>query len=64
MTGPTIGGVLLQAGGWPLIFWMKLIVGLGVSLAVVRIFRGPGERRSEPFDGLVRWRFWWAIRRS
>jgi EmrB/QacA subfamily drug resistance transporter len=51
MTGPTIGGFLLQAGGWTWIFWMNFIVGLCVSLAVMLIFRGPGERRREPFDG-------------
>ncbi len=50
MTGPTFGGFLLQAGGWPSIFWMNFIVGLVVSLAVMKIFRGPGERRDEPLD--------------
>jgi hypothetical protein len=50
MTGPTIGGFLLQAGGWPWIFWMNFIVGAVVTGAVVLIFRGPGERRYEPFD--------------
>jgi len=29
---------------------MNFIVGMGVSLAVVLIFRGPGEQRYEPFD--------------
>jgi EmrB/QacA subfamily drug resistance transporter len=51
MMGPTIGGFLLQAGGWQWIFWMNFIVGLAVSLALVKIFRGTGERRHEPFDG-------------
>jgi MFS family permease len=50
MTGPTIGGFLLQLGGWQSIFWMNFIVGLVVSAAVVKIFRGAGERRVEPFD--------------
>jgi EmrB/QacA subfamily drug resistance transporter len=50
MAGPTIGGALLQVGGWPWIFWMNFIVGAGVSAAVMRIFHGPGERRAEPFD--------------
>ena len=50
MTGPTIGGVLLEAGGWTWIFWMNFIVGAGVSVAVIKIFRGSGERRSESFD--------------
>jgi EmrB/QacA subfamily drug resistance transporter len=52
MAGPTIGGVLLQAGGWRWIFWMNCIVGLAVSAAVIAIFRGSGERRKEPFDFL------------
>jgi len=43
--GPTIGGLLLHLWGWPAIFMMNFIVGLAVSCAVIRIFRGPGERR-------------------
>ncbi len=50
MTGPAVGGFLLQLGGWPWIFWMNFIVGFAVTLAVVKIFRGPGEIRYEAFD--------------
>jgi EmrB/QacA subfamily drug resistance transporter len=50
MTGPAIGGFLLQLGGWKWIFWMNFIVGLGVTIAVVKIFRGPGDRQREAFD--------------
>lgn len=50
MTGPAVGGLLLEFGGWAAIFWMNCIVGLGVTAAVVQIFRGPGEQRPEPFD--------------
>lgn len=50
MTGPTVGGFLLQIGGWTWIFWMNFIVGFAVSVAVVKIFRGPGSRRPEAFD--------------
>jgi EmrB/QacA subfamily drug resistance transporter len=50
MTGPTIGGVLLELGGWPWIFWMNFIIGSAVTIAVVKIFRGSGEQRQEPFD--------------
>ena len=49
-TGPTIGGILLELGGWRWIFWMNFIVGLAVSVAVVKIFKGPGKGRKEPFD--------------
>lgn len=52
MAGPTVGGVLLQAGGWRWIFWMNFIIGVGVSAAVIGIFRGPGERQAGPFDFL------------
>ena len=55
MTGPAIGGLLLHMGDWPWIFWMNFIVGFGVTVAVLRIFRGPGEIRREPFD------FWGAL---
>ena len=50
MTGPTVGGFLLQVGGWTWIFWMNFIVGFAVTVAVVKIFRGPGHRRPEVFD--------------
>lgn len=50
MTGPTVGGFLLHAGGWTWIFWMNFIVGFAVTAAVVKIFRGPGSRRPEVFD--------------
>lgn len=50
MSGPTVGGFLLQAGGWRWIFWMNFLVGVAVTLAVTRIFRGAGARRTEPFD--------------
>jgi EmrB/QacA subfamily drug resistance transporter len=50
MTGPALGGVLLHLGGWPWIFWMNFIVGFAVTVAVVKIFRGPGETRREVFD--------------
>ena len=29
MTGPAIGGFLLQFGGWPWIFWMNFLIGIG-----------------------------------
>jgi len=50
MTGPTIGGILLEFGGWSWIFWMNFIVGTLVTLAVGKIFRGAGQRRREVFD--------------
>jgi len=50
MTGPAIGGLLLQFGGWTWIFWMNCIVGFVVTAALLKIFRGPGERRRETFD--------------
>jgi len=50
MTGPAIGGFLLQAGGWPWIFWMNGILGLFVSVALIRLFPGAGKRTREPFD--------------
>lgn len=50
MTGPALGGFLVQLGGWPWIFWMNFMLGVAVTLAVLKIFRGPGERRLETFD--------------
>ncbi len=50
MTGPTIGGFLIQLGDWTWIFWMNFIVGVAVTAAVMKIFRGPGKRQREAFD--------------
>jgi EmrB/QacA subfamily drug resistance transporter len=50
MTGPTIGGVLLEFGSWPWVFWMNFILGAAIAFSVVKIFAGPGERRRERFD--------------
>jgi EmrB/QacA subfamily drug resistance transporter len=50
MTGPAIGGFLLEFGGWPWIFWLNFILGLAVSTAVLVIFRGPGDTSVEVFD--------------
>ena len=50
MTGPTIGGFLIQLGGWTWIFWMNFIVGVAVTAAVMKIFRGSGKRQPEAFD--------------
>lgn len=55
MTGPTVGGFLLQWGDWTWIFWMNFLVGFVVTLAVVKIFRGAGARQPEKFD------FWGAL---
>ncbi len=53
MTGPAIGGFLVQLGGWKTVFWMNCIVGFFISIAVIVTFRGTGELRREPFD-------WWG----
>lgn len=50
MTGPALGGFLLELGGWPWIFWMNFILGLVVTVAVLKIFPGPEETRFEVFD--------------
>jgi EmrB/QacA subfamily drug resistance transporter len=50
MTGPTVGGLLLQLGGWTWIFWMNFIVGFAVTVAVLKIFHGAGAQRREKFD--------------
>ena len=50
MTGPALGGILIEFGGWPWIFWMNFFLGLAVTLAVLKIFRGAGETRREVFD--------------
>ncbi len=42
--GPTLGGLLVQVAGWPLIFLVNLPVGLVGALAVARMPAPAGER--------------------
>jgi len=42
--GPTLGGLLVQVAGWPLIFLVNLPVGLVGALAVTRMPASAGER--------------------
>ena len=42
--GPTLGGLLVQVAGWPLIFLVNLPVGLVGALAVARMPASAGER--------------------
>ena len=46
-TGPSLGGVLVDAGGWRWAFFVNLVVALGVlpGAAAARRPRGPGQRR-------------------
>ena len=35
--GPTVGGLLVALGGWPLIFWINVPIGIIGSIAVARL---------------------------
>ena len=49
-TGPTVGGTLLHFFGWQSVFVLNFAIGVLVSAAVLRVFKGKEERKREPFD--------------
>lgn len=49
-TGPTFGGLILYLWGWRAVFLANCLIGIVISVAVFRIFKGREERRKEPFD--------------
>lgn len=49
-TGPSIGGLLLELGGWRTIFLTNLFLGLLITLAVFLILRGKEQTRPGSFD--------------
>jgi EmrB/QacA subfamily drug resistance transporter len=50
LTGPGIGGILVDRFGWPTIFWINVPIGVLAFLAgLVFLPKGSGRKR-EPFD--------------
>ena len=49
VTGPLLGGVLVDAGGWPWIFWVNVPVGV-VGLILAMIFVPKLEQTNRRFD--------------
>ncbi|MGE5398275.1 MAG: MFS transporter [Chitinophagales bacterium] len=51
LTGPSIGGFLVSAFGWPSIFLVNVPVGIAGFLLSVKVLPAfPGERPTGPFD--------------
>ena len=49
--GPALGGALIAASSWRLIFWFNVPVGIvGIALAATLIPRAPRERSEAPMD--------------
>ena len=52
-TGPSVGGLLIGLGGWRLIFWVNVPIGIITSLVVASIFpSGVSDERFQGFDWL------------
>ncbi len=51
ITGPALGGLILEYFSWRVIFFVNIPIGIGVTLAALRILRpSRGPRRPEPMD--------------
>ena len=51
ITGPALGGLILQHFSWRVIFYVNIPIGIGVTLAALRILQRLNEtRRPEPMD--------------
>lgn len=51
LTGPAVGGVLIERGGWPLIFWINVPIGvIGVVMGWLLLPNTKGSVKSGSFD--------------
>lgn len=50
LTGPGIGGILVEHFGWPTIFWINVPIGVLAFLAGLAILPKDSASRREPFD--------------
>ncbi len=50
LSGPAIGGLLLEHFGWPAIFWVNVPIGVAAFFAGWRILPKERSRVTEPFD--------------
>ncbi|MHB1344828.1 MAG: DHA2 family efflux MFS transporter permease subunit [Thermoleophilia bacterium] len=47
--GPTLGGLLIAAGGWPLVFLINLPIGIGAFVFALRVL-SPDKPQAQKFD--------------
>lgn len=50
LTGPGIGGILVERFGWPSIFWINVPIGIAAFVAGLAILPKDAASRREPFD--------------
>lgn len=53
LTGPAVGGVLIEHAGWPMIFWINVPIGVvGIAMGWLLLPAGRGSTRAGKFDTL------------
>lgn len=50
LSGPAIGGIVLEFTGWPALFLINVPFGIAAMIAGLRLFPKSKKRVSEPFD--------------
>lgn len=52
LLGPAVGGILMEYGGWPMLFWMNVPFGLAALFLGLRWFPREQARSVQPIDWL------------
>jgi EmrB/QacA subfamily drug resistance transporter len=51
LTGPALGGLLIERSGWPMIFWINVPIGvLGIAMGWLLLPKGKGQVDGSSFD--------------
>ncbi|EKD45244.1 MAG: hypothetical protein ACD_70C00006G0003 [uncultured bacterium] len=52
MSGPFLGGVIVEQWSWPWIFWINIPIGIGLIIAATLFLKDTAPKNPRPFDFL------------
>jgi len=50
MSGPFLGGVIVEQWSWPWIFWINIPIGIGLIIAATLFLKDTAPKNPRPFD--------------